>query len=133
MRVHRKPQTFALFLSGTRHRTLHDVLMLVLEALFRRDGRPDHVLAFGYRLTSDGPVDGAPIVGHPTITCTHPNPIVMFLKRKPWDTLHSRLGDAAFIHLLLHTAIYVEVSPTSAAGNYVQVRGHPTHRCVTSM
>jgi hypothetical protein len=75
----------------------------------------------------DGGGQGERRVGPRGCECVTANAAVDVLQRTVWETLLSRIGDAAMLHLLSHAFIFWPLPN----GCYLQLAGAPLYRCLS--
>ncbi|KAG8817520.1 hypothetical protein FRC17_011196, partial [Serendipita sp. 399] len=93
--------------------------------LFKRSntvkGRPQNVLAFGYRIAQTWDEDGKLQPGRLSISNYAINSMVTTLTGPDWSLLLQRIGERPMLHLLLHTSLFLHLQH----GSFCQATGKP--------
>lgn len=89
-----------------------------------------NILTLGYREAAPGP-SGHRVSSSNGVMCYYPNTLVALLKKSPWQTLHSVIGDDLMIHLLMNYVIIVELQESKHS--YIQVQTAQTKNGITSL
>eukprot|EP00126_Sphaerothecum_destruens_P013269 Sdes_comp22704_c0_seq1m21120 len=107
--------------------SIKELLNRVIEAKLRKP-EEKNILTAGFRASQENNQANNGMKDMFRVDCFYPNTLLNFLKSKFWRSIHLRIGDSAFVHIISNCSVF---SPLSG-GNYLQVCGCPIYEMFDS-